>query len=106
MIRDNGSEAHRGRDNNPQNKIPYETFRRLPDVGDAKLGTLYNKRQYLIKYQSIYQINYSRNYKGGFYLQLLCKAQKPLTKRGRYIGASAAEVNNMVGFELLNVNVY
>lgn len=72
----------------------------------ANLETLYNKRQYLLKYRNIYQINYSRNYKGGFYLQLLHKAQKPLTKRGRFVGASAAEVNNMLGFELLSLQVY
>ena len=72
----------------------------------AELEWLYNKKQYIVKYRSIYQINYSRNYKGNFYVQLLYKAENALTKRGYFKYYSAAEVNDLLGFKLLSETVY
>ena len=76
------------------------------DLHPAELEWLYNKKQYIIQYRSIYQINYSRNYKGGYYTILLYKAEKALTQRGRFKYYSAAEVNSLLGFKLLNETVY
>ena len=72
----------------------------------AELEWLYNKKQYIIQYRSIYQINYSRNYKGGYYTVLLYKAENALTQRGRFKYYSASEVNNLLGFKLLSETVY
>ena len=72
----------------------------------SELEWLYNKKQYIVKYRSIYQINYSRNYKGGYYTILLYKAENALTKRGRFDYASAVQVNRMLGFKLLNETIY
>ena len=76
------------------------------DLHSAELEWLYNKKQYILRYKNIYQINYSRNYKGNFHLQLLYKAENALTQRGRFDYASAAEVNRMLGFKLLSETVY
>lgn len=72
----------------------------------AELEWLYNKKQYIIQYRSIYQINYSRNYNGGYYTVLLYKAENALTQRGRFKYYSASEVNNLLGFKLLSETVY
>ena len=76
------------------------------DLHPAELEWLYNKKQYILRYKSIYQINYSRNYKGKFHLQLLYKAENALTKRGRFDYASAEQINRMLGFKLLSETVY
>ena len=76
------------------------------ELHPAELEWLYNKKQYIVKYRSIYQINYSRNYKGGYYTILLYKAENALTKRGCFDYASAEEVNRMLGFKLLSETVY
>ena len=72
----------------------------------SELEWLYNKKQYILRYKNIYQINYSRNYKGGYYTILLYKAENALTKRGCFDYASAEEVNRMLGFKLLSETVY
>ena len=72
----------------------------------AELEWLYNKKQYILRYKNIYQINYSRNYKGNFHVQLLYKAENALTKRGCFDYASAEEVNDLLGFKLLSETVY
>ena len=72
----------------------------------SELEWLYNKKQYILRYKNIYQINYSRNYKGNFHVQLLYKAKNALTKRGRFDYASAEEVNDLLGFKLLSETVY
>ena len=72
----------------------------------AELEWLYNRKQYIVKYRSIYQINYSRNIKGGYYTVLLYKAENALTKRGCFDYASAAEVNRLLGFKLLSEEIY
>ena len=76
------------------------------ELHPAELEWLYNKKQYIVQYRSIYQIHYSRNYKGGFYTQLLYKAENAFTKRGRFDYASATQVNRMLGFKLLNETIY
>ena len=76
------------------------------ELHPAELEWLYNRKQYIVKYRSIYQINYSRNIKGGYYTVLLYKAENALTQRGRFKYYSAAEVNNMLGFKLLSETVY
>lgn len=76
------------------------------DLHPAELEWLYNKKQYILRYKSIYQINYSRNYKGNFHVQLLYKAENALTKRGRFDYASAEQINRMLGFKLLSETVY
>ena len=72
----------------------------------AELEWLYNKKQYILRYKNIYQINYSRNIKGGYYTVLLYKAENALTKRGCFDYASAEQVNRMIGFKLLSETVY
>ena len=72
----------------------------------AELEWLYNRKQYIVKYRSIYQINYSRNYRGHYYALLIYKAENALTKRGCFDYASAEEVNRMLGFKLLSETVY
>ena len=72
----------------------------------SELEWLYNKKQYILRYKNIYQINYSRNYKGNFHVQLLYKAENALTKRGCFDYASAEEVNDLLGFKLLSETVY
>ena len=72
----------------------------------AELEWLYNKKQYIVKYRSIYQIDYSRNYRGHYYARLIYKAENALTQRGRFKYYSAAEVNNLLGFKLLSETVY
>ena len=76
------------------------------ELHPAELEWLYNRKQYIVKYRSIYQINYSRNIKGGYYTVLLYKAENALTQRGRFKYYSASEVNNMLGFKLLSETVY
>ena len=76
------------------------------ELHPAELEWLYNRKQYIVQYRSIYQINYSRNYRGGFYTQLLYKAENALTQRGRFDYASAVQVNRMLGFKLLSETVY
>ena len=76
------------------------------ELHPAELEWLYNKKQYILRYKNIYQINYSRNYKGNFHVQLLYKAENALTKRGCFDYASAEEVNRMLGFKLLTETVY
>ena len=72
----------------------------------AELEWLYNRKQYIVKYRSIYQINYSRNYRGHYYALLIYKAENALTQRGRFEYYSAAEVNNLLGFKLLSEEIY
>ena len=72
----------------------------------AELEWLYNKKQYIVKYRSIYQIDYSRNYRGHYYARLIYKAENALTKRGCFDYASAEEVNRMLGIKLLSETVY
>ena len=72
----------------------------------SELEWLYNRKQYILRYKNIYQINYSRNYKGNFHVQLLYKAENALTQRGRFEYYSAAEVNDLLGFKLLSETVY
>ena len=72
----------------------------------AELEWLYNKKQYIVKYRSIYQINYSRNYRGHYYARLIYKAENAITQRGRFEYYSAAEVNDLLGFKLLSETVY
>ena len=76
------------------------------DLHPAELEWLYNRRQYIVKYRSIYQIHCSPNYRGGYYTQLIYKAENALTQRGRFKYYSAAEVNNLLGFKLLSETVY
>ena len=72
----------------------------------AELEWLYNRKQYIVKYRSIYQINYSRNYRGHYYALLIYKAENALTKRGCFDYASAEGVNDLLGFKLLSETVY
>ena len=73
------------------------------EIHPAELEWLYNHGCYILKYRCVYQINHSRNYKGGFYVSLIYKSEKPITKRGRWNHAKASEINELLGFELLNV---
>ena len=72
----------------------------------SELEWLYNRKQYILRYKNIYQINYSRNYRGHYYARLIYKAENALTQRGRFKYYSAAEVNNLLGFKLLSETVY
>ena len=76
------------------------------ELHPAELEWLYNRKQYIVKYRSIYQIDYSRNYRGHYYARLIYKAENALTQRGRFKYYSASEVNNMLGFKLLSETVY
>ena len=74
------------------------------ELHPAELEWLYNRKQYIVQYRSIYEIIYSHIYRGGYYTILLYKAENALTKRGRFKYYSASEVNDMLGFKLLNIS--
>lgn len=76
------------------------------DLHPAELEWLSNNHYYLVQYNKIYQIMYSKNYIGNYHLQLLYKSEKALTKRGRFTYGSAKEVNRWLGFKLLVEDIY
>ena len=62
----------------------------------------YERGLYIVTFRRVYQVCYStaqRQYCGH---QVYCSANDcPLTRRGRYIAISGAEVNHLVGHDLL-----
>lgn len=66
--------------------------------------TIYKSGKYIVSYKSVYSIHYSSN--GGYYSSRVYnvpyKDDLPLTRRGRFITADAAQVNQLIGFRLLN----
>lgn len=58
--------------------------------------------KYLVTFRKVFTIEYSVN--GGIHGREIYYHQGdlPLTKRGRYFIKSAAEVNNMIGYKILN----
>ena len=75
-------------------------FKNLEYTEDNLIKIIVNKK-YLIKYKSIYQVNYSTN--TGFQFLLIYKSNSriPLTKRGEHIFADAKQVNGLLGIDLL-----
>ena len=96
--------------------LSYEEFHELKseflhlankiDLHPVELEWLHNNHYYLVQFNKIYQINFSKNYIDNYYLQLLYKSEKALTKRGRFTYGSAKEVNRWLGFKLLAEDIY
>ena len=67
---------------------------------EAEALKIYNNGNYIITYSKIYQLFYSaaqRTIYGSVIYQ-----QPGLTKRGRYYIFTAAEVNRLLGYQLVN----
>lgn len=58
--------------------------------------------KYIIKYNTIYQLRYSKNI-GLYSLEIYTnyKSKLPLIKRGRFIVTNAKHINDLLEFELL-----
>ena len=64
--------------------------------------------KYLVTYSTIYEIKYSANldyhYYGHAVYKHSTKGQGGMTHRGRFFAYTAAQVNNLLGYNLLNVD--
>jgi hypothetical protein len=71
---------------------------------EIKRNFVNKKEEYIIKYDTIYQLFYSVN--AGLYAQKIYKKDTKnsvgFTKRGRFMFANAKFVNRLLGFQLLN----
>lgn len=74
------------------------------DLHPAEIEWLYSRNYYIVQYNKIYEIRFSKNYKGNYHLYLLYKSEDALTKRGRFTYGDAKTVNRWLGFNLLNEN--
>lgn len=62
----------------------------------------YERGIYIVAYRRVYQINYSAAQRRYYGHQVYYSADAcPLTRRGRYIAISGAEVNRLIGHDLL-----
>lgn len=60
----------------------------------------YNGFLYIVSFRAIYEITYSNN--GGWQWKRLFTAKGSITKRGRFIFASAFDVNSILHYKCLN----
>ena len=67
---------------------------------EAEALKIYNNDNYIITYSKIYQLHYSAA-QHTIYGSVIYQ-QPGLTKRGRYYTFTAAEVNNLLGYQFLN----
>lgn len=66
---------------------------------------LYESKQYIVTYSSIYQLYYSQAQKVVCGSKIFSKSPANgigLAKRGRFVTTSAAGVNKLLGFKLVN----
>lgn len=64
---------------------------------------LYSGKKYIVTYSRIYQLHFSQA-NGTVYGREMFY-QKGLAKRGRWHAMTAESVNNLLGFNLLNVDI-
>ena len=74
-------------------------------IGSAQLTEvetlkIYNENNYIITYSKIYQLHYSTAQRTIYGSVIF--TQPGLTKRGRFYIFTAAEVNNLLGYKLVN----
>ena len=70
------------------------------ELTEAEALKIYQEQKYIITYSKIYQLFYSaaqRTIYGNVIYQ-----QPGLTKRGRFYTFTAAEVNRLLGYQLVN----
>lgn len=60
-----------------------------------------NNYRYILKYRDVIRICFSPNVRDNFYGQVIRKLDEPWTQAGRYIPATAKDVNRAVGYDLL-----
>ena len=77
-------------------------------IGNVELlpqeaAEVYERGLYIVAFRRVYQVNYSAA-QGRYYGQEVYYSADslPLTRRGRYVSMTAAEVNRLIGHELLN----
>nr|DAG43310.1 MAG TPA: hypothetical protein [Caudoviricetes sp.] len=73
------------------------------ELTPEEAAAAYERGLYIVAFRRVYQVNYSAA-QGRYYGQEVYYSADPLplTRRGRYISMSAAEVNRLIGHELLN----
>ncbi len=71
------------------------------DKTSRRISDAYESKKYIVSYRSIYQPFYSVN--AGYYAQEVYRSTGPvpLVGRGRFMHATAARVNSLIGIELL-----
>ena len=71
------------------------------DKTSCRISDAYENKKYIVSYRSIYQPFYSVN--AGYYAQEVYRSSDPapLVGRGRFIHATAARVNSLIGIKLL-----
>ena len=71
------------------------------DKINRRISDAYESKKYIVSHRSIYQPFYSVN--AGYYAQEVYKSlgTVPLVGRGRFMHATAAHVNSLIGMELL-----
>lgn len=73
------------------------------ELTPAEAVKLYENNKYIVTLHAIYQLFWS-NAQGRVYgSRVWYDKHARLTRPGRFFALSAAEVNNVLGFELLNV---
>ena len=77
-------------------------------IGNVELlpqeaAEVYERGLYIVAFRRVYQVNYSAA-QGRYYGQEVyySAAPLPLTRRGRYVSMTAAEVNRLISHELLD----
>ena len=73
------------------------------DLFPEEAAEAYERGLYIVAFRRVYQVNYSAA-QGRYYGQEVYYSADslPLTRRGRYFSMSAAEVNRLIGHELMN----
>lgn len=80
------------------------------ELTDAEaLGMYFSEKRYIVTYRTVYVLEWCANYinpdgtYGGIYGREIYyhRGELPLTKRGRWFAKSAAEVNKLIGKDIL-----
>lgn len=71
------------------------------DKISRRISDAYESKKYIVAHRSIYQPFYSVN--AGYYAQEVYRSSGPvpLVGRGRFVHATAAHANSLIGIELL-----
>lgn len=77
------------------------------ELTETEAEKLYSEGKYIVTYSKVYQLFYSKAMRGVYGQLIYLKPTRygvGLVQRGRYIAATAKEVNKILGFPLLNEN--
>jgi hypothetical protein len=75
------------------------------EIEEIKRNFVNKKEEYIVKYDTIYQLFYSQNaglYTQKIYSKNITKNSVGFTRRGRFMFANAKFVNRLVDFKLVN----